>query len=165
VPLRPVWPDAPRYGPDEPFPPYRYVPGTDLHPHPVRDAAGHSHGVESAPRPDDFRRGVDLYHAGFMWEAHEAWEGLWKQSDDPVRRDFLQGLIQLAAAQIKAHVGNTRGAAILRARARERLARVAETHERYEGLELAPVLEGIDAARAPRLELQLPQKRRSAEGR
>ena len=116
-PLRPIWPDAPRYGPDEPFPPYRFLPGAELHPHPARDEAGHSYGVERAPRPDDFRRGVDLYHAGYLWEAHEAWESLWKESHDPVRRDFLQGLIQLAAALIKAHVGRARGAEILRSRA------------------------------------------------
>lgn len=152
-PLQPIWPDAPRYGPDEPFPPYRYLPGTRLHPHPTRDEAGHSYGVAHAPRPDDFRRGVDLYHAGYLWEAHEVWERLWKATDDPVRREFIQGLIQLAAAQIKAQAGPPRGAAILRARARERLARVAEAHARYEGLALKPVLEAIDAGRAPRLEL------------
>jgi hypothetical protein len=139
--LQPIWPDAPLYGPDLPFPPYRFVSG--LHPHPVRDPKGHSYGQAGKEDlvPDDaFRRGIDLYHAGYLWEAHEAWEGLWKASTDPVDRDFLQGLIQLAAALIKAHEGHTRGAQRLAHAARVRFTRVAAAHNRYRGLDVAALL-------------------------
>ena len=149
--LQPIWPDAPRYGPDLPFPPYRFVSG--LHPHPVRDPEGHSYGKEEVDLlPDDaFARGIDLYHAGYLWEAHEAWEGLWKASKDPVQKDFLQGLIQLAASLLKRHVGEERGAHRLAEAARERLARVAARHPSYMGLEIETLLES-DAPR-PRLRL------------
>jgi hypothetical protein len=154
--LEPIWPDAPRYGPDLPFPPYRFVSGR--HPHPVRDPEGHSYGQEEeadhvpadAFREDeDYLRGIDLYHAGYLWEAHEAWEGIWKASPDPVQRDFLQGLIQLAASLLKRHVGHERGARGLAEAARERLTRVAAHHPRYMGLDIAALLEKD----APRLEL------------
>jgi len=154
--LQPNWPDAPRYGPDEPFPPYRFVSG--LHPHPVRDPKGHSYGKEEVdPVPDDalsanYLRGIDLYHAGYLWEAHEAWEGLWKASSDPVQRDFLQGLIQLAASLLKRHVGEESGARRLAQAARERLTRVADGHPHYMGLEIDALL-GQDV---PRLELSAP---------
>ena len=151
--LRPIWPDAPRYGPDLPFPPYRFVSG--LHPHPVRDPEGHSYGQAGKEDllPDDaFRRGIDLYHAGYLWEAHEAWEGVWKASDDPVARDFYQGLIQLAASLIKRHVGEERGARGLAQAARERLTRVAARHREYMGLDIDALLESD----APRLRLCPP---------
>jgi predicted metal-dependent hydrolase len=34
---------------------------------------------------------------GAFFEAHEAWEGLWRVETDESRRRFLQGLIQVAA--------------------------------------------------------------------
>jgi predicted metal-dependent hydrolase len=120
-----------------------------LHPHPVRDPKGHSYGqtekADHVPadafRDDtDYLRGIDLYHAGYLWEAHEAWEGIWKASIHPVDRDLYQGLIQLAAALIKAHEGNTRGARRLAQAARARFTRVAAVHSRYRGLDLAALL-------------------------
>jgi tRNA (pseudouridine54-N1)-methyltransferase len=47
---------------------------------------------------DDFARGAALYDAGAYWEAHEAWEVLWRAETDEARRAWLQGLIQVAAA-------------------------------------------------------------------
>ena len=41
--------------------------------------------------------GIEQYNAGYFFEAHETWEELWLQSPPPFR-EFLQGLIQLAAA-------------------------------------------------------------------
>ena len=42
-------------------------------------------------------RGVELFNVHEFWHAHEAWEALWlKASGD--EKQFLQGLIQLAAA-------------------------------------------------------------------
>jgi hypothetical protein len=49
-----------------------------------------------------FRRGIELFDAGFYWEAHEAWEVLWHAAGrlGPTA-DILRGLIKLAAAGIK----------------------------------------------------------------
>ena len=49
-----------------------------------------------------FRRGVELFDAGYYWEAHEAWEALWHAAGRRgATADVLRGLIKLAAAGIK----------------------------------------------------------------
>ena len=78
-----------RYLPERPFPAYAFLPGRD--PHPTRDPRGHSYAEpEGEPhtwRPDEEWRenqeylfGCDLYNAGYLWEAHEAWEDIWHPS-------------------------------------------------------------------------------------
>ncbi len=58
----------------------------------------------------EFRRGVDLFNAGFYWEAHEAWEGLWHaHGRKGATADLLKGLIKLAAAGVKVRERQPRG--------------------------------------------------------
>jgi uncharacterized protein len=110
----------PRLLPDEPLPPYAFVPGHS--PHPVSDPAGHMHGQAPqrplAPDPNRWQesraylRGVDLFNHGFYWEAHEAWEGLWHACGRAgPTADFLRGLIKLAAAGVKVREGVPEGVA------------------------------------------------------
>jgi uncharacterized protein len=110
----------PRLLPDEPFPPYTFIPGRN--PHPVSDPQGHTYGKppEHPPAPDPFRwqesraylRGVDLFNHGFYWEAHEAWESLWHACGRTgPTADFLRGLIKLAAAGVKVREGVPQGVA------------------------------------------------------
>jgi hypothetical protein len=87
------------------LPPYTYVPGGPWpHPNRAREAAGgrQTRPPADAADPGLFRRGVELFDAGYYWEAHEAWEALWHAAG---RRgptaDVLRGLIKLAAAGIK----------------------------------------------------------------
>jgi uncharacterized protein len=47
---------------------------------------------------EDFQNGERLYAEGKFWDAHEAWEIVWKRETDPGRRDLVQGLILVAAA-------------------------------------------------------------------
>ena len=97
----------PRLLPDRALPAYAYLPGK--FPHPVRDPQGHSYiagglgvCVEPAPSAEDFAWGVDLFNHGYYWEAHEAWEPLWKASTrGSTRRALLKGLILLSAAGVK----------------------------------------------------------------
>ncbi|MCA8979808.1 MAG: DUF309 domain-containing protein [Planctomycetes bacterium] len=166
--------DLPRYAPGRAFPPYAFLPGRD--PHPRQDPRGHSFGTveaiaSEAPHAENWRasedylHGVDLYNHGYLWEAHEAWEGLWhpaKQAD-PELAAFLQGLIQCSASSLKARMGEPRGHQKLAELALAKLAAVAEEHEgRYMGLALfefvadfrAFVAEGsLDAERRPLLVL------------
>ncbi len=116
-----------------PFPPYRYVPG--LHPHPVAHPDGHSYDPSGAHpeagallSPDrwaecrDYLFGVDLYNHWYWWEAHEAWEGIWQQSDKRgPQGHFLQFLIQVSACHLQRHMGRTEGVQRLRRRARRHL--------------------------------------------
>jgi predicted metal-dependent hydrolase len=60
---------------------------------------------------DPFARGARLFDAGEYFEAHEAWEGLWRQATDESERRFLQGLIQVAAAFHKLFVMRSEDAA------------------------------------------------------
>lgn len=59
--------------------------------------------------PSLFLRGIDLFNAGKFWEAHEAWEELWLAAESDVVQ-FLQGLIQLAAAYHHVQRGTLSGA-------------------------------------------------------
>jgi len=47
---------------------------------------------------DSFARGARLFDIGEFFEAHEVWEDRWRVATDRTERDFLQGLIQVAAA-------------------------------------------------------------------
>jgi uncharacterized protein len=137
----------PRYQPLRPLPRYAYVPGRD--PHPTRAEAGHSYGIAqplSRHLPSErwadnaeYLWGVDLYNAGFFWEAHEAWEGLWRSAErDPHQRRFLQGLIQCAAACLKAVAGDATASRRLTARGLLRLERVcADCDGLFMGVDVA----------------------------
>ncbi|MEZ4446656.1 MAG: DUF309 domain-containing protein [Polyangiaceae bacterium] len=49
-----------------------------------------------------FERGLGAYAQGEYFEAHELWEELWRDHPEGPDRQFLQGLIQVAAAMHKA---------------------------------------------------------------
>lgn len=137
-----------RYAPERSLPPYAYLPGGAL-PHPTQDPRGHSHRSEP-PAPSeylpverwrenrDYLHGVDLYNAGFLWEAHEVWEGLWHAAKhDPPQAELLQGLIQCAAAALKVSMGQPGGLARLARAGTDRLEAVARrTGGSCMGLEL-----------------------------
>lgn len=137
---------APPRWTERPFPPYAFLPGRD--PHPTRDTRGHSYSTEpevppAALPPDrwrdspDYLWGADLYNHGYLWEAHEAWEGLWHASKgDRVQADFLQGLIQCAAAALKVPMDQPRGLERLSALGTSRLDGVARAG--------GPVYMGLD---------------------
>jgi GNAT superfamily N-acetyltransferase len=104
-----------RYLAHRELPPTAYLPGRS--PRPV--------GGDRPPRAswpardfflcDDYVWGIDLYNAGFSWEAHEAWERAWRSVDSEPARQLLQGLIQCAAAALKADVSESRTKLIDRA--------------------------------------------------
>jgi hypothetical protein len=83
--------------------------------------------------------GVDLFNAGFFWEAHEVWEGVWRtvERGNP-QGATLRGLLLFAAAVVKQRVGRAGGAASLVAKAMRQFALGQEPLE-FEGchLELA----------------------------
>src|SRR5581483_2092778 len=96
--------------PEEPFPPYSFVPGR--FPHPESDPAGHSFGVpRPTPPPLDPRnwsashpylRGLDLFNHRYYWESHVEFESLWIACGRKgIVAEFVKGLIKLAAAGVK----------------------------------------------------------------
>lgn len=144
-------PDWPRYAPQVPFPGYRFIPGAE--PHPRRDPKGHSYGQPDPkpPRlpPERWREneaylfGVDLYNFAYWWESHELWEALWHLTGHAgTEAQFLQGLIQVAAANIQRHLSKPDGPKRLAGEAVDRLRDVPET---YMGLHVPGYIEAVRA--------------------
>ena len=74
-------------------------------------------------------RGVALFNDGRFWDAHEAWEALWLAASGE-EKQFLQGLIQLAAAYHHVQRGTSpRGAVRLFDAALRRLAPFPPEHD------------------------------------
>jgi len=120
----------PRYSP-RPFPPYAFVPGRD--PHPRRDPNGYAYGRPELPPPavtvdnwsthDDYRYGIDLYNHGYWWACHEALEALWHVAGHTTAiGQLLQGVIQVAAGNLKRSMNVDEGAQRLWSEALGRLA-------------------------------------------
>ena len=81
---------------------------------------------------EDFLFGIDLFNAGYYWEAHTCWEKLWAiEEGSPEIRRFLQSLFQTSAACLKQVQGRKAGARKLLEKA---------GLERFEGIVL-----GVDA--------------------
>lgn len=138
----------PRYT-DEPWPPYRYVPGR--HPHPTAHPDGHSYGTHAAAPPPPIEEsawptcrpyliGCDCYNHGYWWEAHEEWEAQWRVAGrESLQGHFLQGLIQVSACHLLIFQGDEAGVGRLRRTSLEYLVAVL-THwhkETYMGIPLA----------------------------
>lgn len=113
-------PGAPPLFVDEPFPPYRFVPGKT--PHPFAHAEGYGHGA-SRPVPEllpaerwkestAYLRGCDFFNRGWWWEAHEVWEELWHvvEGHDLRQHRLLKALIQLSACALNRERGVGGGA-------------------------------------------------------
>jgi len=63
-----------------------------------------------------FNDGVEFFNTGHFFDAHEAWEDVWRESAE-LERQWLQGLVQAAVALHHASRGNRIGAASVLARA------------------------------------------------
>ena len=110
--------------------------------------------------PPQAREGLRLYARGAYHEAHDAWEEAWRAATDPVAREVLQGLTQLAVACLHAQRGNARGAIRVGQRA---LRHLAAAPWQWRGLDLAGLraalalwltdqIQGRPDARCPRLQ-------------
>lgn len=142
---------------DAPFPPYRFVPGR--HPHPTAHPDGHSYHPPGHSEPvvayypphrwresPDYLYGIDLCNNAFWWEAHEAWEGLWRVTPRPsAERRFLQGVIQVAAIHIQLFLGHADGVDRLLHSSREHLeaARAMSDCDHFMGLQISAVISQI----------------------
>ena len=149
-----------------PLPAYRHRPGRT--PHPRLDPRGHAHGLpEPAPRPVDpgawreaetYLFAIDLFNAGYFWECHEALEGPWRAAGrGSVQGRFLQGLILLAASELKRETGRAQAAGRLAARARARWEGLPSPYMGLDVAALAAALRARGSDRAPPLRIALAQ--------
>lgn len=148
-------PAVPRFVPEEPLPPYSYVPRRGL-PHPITDPAGHSFNRRQAPTPaldpghwqasQPYLYGFDLLNYQFFWEAHETWEPLWHACGRRgIVADFLKALIKLAAAGVK-HLEGVPGGTSTHARRAAALwqgvaCSIGEDNDRYLGLRIRELID------------------------
>jgi uncharacterized protein len=159
---------SPRLLPAAELPVYTYIPGTDT-PHPIRDPRGHSHGrknvkakaLDPATWSENrtYLMAIDLFNAGYYWEAHEEWERLWRSSgqDTTVGR-FLKGLVKLAAAGVKVREHSIHGVRRHAASAGEVFADAAAEvgTDRYCGLEFTMLQFAADRAAQLAYKQELP---------
>tara|TARA_Y100001968_G_scaffold48135_1_gene38393 strand:- start:210 stop:602 length:393 start_codon:yes stop_codon:yes gene_type:complete len=59
-----------------------------------------------------FKEGLTLFNSGEWYLAHDLLEELWHETNGPERRT-IQGILQIAVAQIHLESGNSNGATIL----------------------------------------------------
>ena len=97
----------------------------------------------SEPLPQPYLECIRRYNAGSHWHAHEVLEDLWRATEDPERRRFYQGVIQLAAAFVHAERGNMRGVRRLLAKSGAKLADVPSP---YLALDVTALLAAMAAA-------------------
>ena len=111
-------PACPRYS-ELPLPAYRYVPG--VNPHPRRHREGHGYGQPEPSidswQPEQWRSlvpylyGVDLFNFAYWWECHEQLEALWHAAGKTTPpAQFVQGILQVAAANLNHHLGKIESA-------------------------------------------------------
>ena len=130
---------APRYSTIS-FPDYRFIPGQN--PRPIAETPGPSAALVSPQawiNSPEYLYGCDLYNHAYWWEAHEAWEGLWRLAGKGgVQGRFLQGLIQASACHLKRFVGHVKGVERLRRSSLGYLRMILEDMdgESYMGLDL-----------------------------
>jgi predicted metal-dependent hydrolase len=87
--------------------------------------------------------GVSLYNAGHYFEAHEAWEAVWLDSERELRA-FYQGLIQVTAAFVHVTRGEYPGSVRLLAEGVEKLRRYPAW---FKGVGIGELVEGAERAR------------------
>jgi predicted metal-dependent hydrolase len=77
--------------------------------------------------PDLLETGIFFFNEGRYFEAHEAWEDLWRQTQGPLRL-FYQGLVQAAVGCHHLSRGNVNGG---RAQLSKSLAKLEQYPDRF----------------------------------
>ena len=94
--------------------------------------------------PEPYLKTIALYREGRHWDAHEALEDAWREEQDPVRRRFYHGIIQLAAACHHMDRDNMHGLVTLMRKGLEKLRGCPSP---YLGLNVARLCEQMDLCR------------------
>jgi len=93
---------------------------------------------------EDYEHGLELARRGEFFEAHEAFEAVWRRAEAG-ERDFYQGLVHTVVAWLQAERRNEVGCRRQLEKARRRLTPYAPSHE---GLDVSGLLTTLDTALA-----------------
>ena len=94
---------------------------------------------------DAYLAGIKLFNQRQFWESHEAWEEIWLHCDG-IQSEFLQGLIQAAAALLKYQRGEFPPALRL---CSTPTARLNLCPDRYMGLDVRGFQKSFEACMQP----------------
>jgi predicted metal-dependent hydrolase len=97
---------------------------------------------------DLFQNGINFFNDGRYFEAHEAWEDLWRSSTGPLRL-YYQGLVQAAVGLHHLHRGNSQGARALLERSVKKLEQYPADFCRISNVELTRQLRETLTTLAP----------------
>tara|TARA_R110002049_G_scaffold261543_1_gene437650 strand:+ start:349 stop:828 length:480 start_codon:yes stop_codon:yes gene_type:complete len=121
---------------DRELPQYAHLPGETPHPKKsgghsenLKDPISHSINLSNWNTHSDYLFGVDLYNLGYFWEAHVWWEAVWKANQKGPERDFIQGLIKMAAGALKERMGQSELATDHCVRGHELMSRMFVEHD------------------------------------
>lgn len=144
-----------RYCSQYPLPDYRYIPGKgmkDEHRQDLPHFKAQKLNSKNWTSHEAYLYGIDLFNHAFLFEAHEVWEELWfvcgTQSQEG---QFLKSLIQLAAAQLKLNLQQSRPAERLMETAKKILEKISseQSETLYLGLSLTSLIEELKQNRLP----------------
>jgi predicted metal-dependent hydrolase len=91
---------------------------------------------------DLLEKGIDFFNSGHYFDAHEAWEDLWRPSGGPLRL-FYQGLVQAAVGMHHLSRGNLNGAKAQLAKSLEKL---RQYPGKFCGIDNARLIADLEAA-------------------
>ena len=89
-----------------------------------------------------YLKALDLYRQGRHWDAHEALEDAWRAEEDPIRKLFYHGIIQLAAAFHHLEKENMHGVKTLIRKSKDKLEKCPPF---YLGIDVSSVLREIES--------------------
>lgn len=92
---------------------------------------------------ENYDKGVRLFNREKFFEAHEAWEEIWKRTTDEEDKIFLQGLIQAAAFLLHIQKKDGGGRDLYGAS----LEKLQGFRRGYWGADIQKLLEGLEAVR------------------
>ena len=101
---------------------------------------------------DQWDVGIELFNRQRYWEAHEAWENVWREMTDNPEDDgeiLLRGLIQFAAGLHSLSRGKTAGAISNLSKSKEKL---ASCEMPFWGIDLSSLVSAIQ------LSIHAPQR-------
>ncbi len=93
---------------------------------------------------ENYHKGIRLFNREKFFEAHEAWEEIWKRTQDDDDKKFLQGLIQAAAFLVHLQNGYGKTAVKLHDAASEKL---SSFHRGYWGVDIQKLLDAFRGVR------------------
>ena len=115
-------------------PNHKYIPGiNERHPEDLFESicktANPGAPIEELANCDAFKHGLMYLDEGYFWEAHEVFEPVWMAlAHETKERLFVQGLIQLANASLKAKMQRPKAVQRLCHMARELLLNTTQSN-------------------------------------